>query len=163
MEVIHTACAGLDVHKETIVACRLVGSPGGSVARTLETFGTQPADLARLATWLTHAGVTAVALESTGELWKPVYFALEPTFTLLLLNPAHIKALRGRKTDRKDAEWIADLLRHGLVRSSFVARPAERELRALVRERANFVATSWRRAPRWSTACISSWRRPGCP
>ena len=111
------------------------------MTRTLETFGTQPADLARLATWLTAAGVTAVALESTGELWKPVYFALEPAFTVLLFNPQHIKALRGRKTDRKDAEWIADLLRHGLVRASFVARPEERELRALVRERANFVAT----------------------
>lgn len=138
MDVIHPCCAGLDIHKHTIVACRLTGPPGG-VARETRTFGTQPADLHTLGQWLQQAGVTAVALESTGSYWQPIYYALEDRFQLWLLNPQHIKALRGQKTDRQDAEWIADLLRHGLVRASFVARPAERELRELVRERSNFV------------------------
>lgn len=131
MEVVHPRCSGLDVHKKTVVACVMV--PGRKEVRT---FGTMTAELLRLGDWLQEEGVTTVAMESTGVYWKPVFNVLETTgLELLVVNAQHIKAVPGRKTDVKDAEWIADLLRHGLVRASFIPGRPQRELRELVRYR----------------------------
>jgi transposase len=135
MEVVHPRCSGLDVHKKTVVACVMV--PGRKEVRT---FGTVTAELQRLGDWLQSEGVTTVAMESTGVYWKPVFNVLETTgLELLVVNAQHIKAVPGRKTDVKDAEWIADLLRHGLVRASFIPERPQRELRELVRYRKTVV------------------------
>ncbi len=135
MEVVHPRCSGLDVHKKSVVACVMV--PGRKQVRT---FGTVTAELLRLADWLQEEGVTTVAMESTGVYWKPVFNVLETTgLELLVVNAQHIKAVPGRKTDVKDAEWIADLLRHGLVRASFIPSRPQRELRELVRYRKTVV------------------------
>ncbi len=135
MEVVHPRCSGLDVHKKSVVACVMV--PGRKQVRT---FGTVTAELLRLAEWLQEEGVTHVAMESTGVYWKPVFNVLETTdLELLVVNAQHIKAVPGRKTDVKDAEWIADLLRHGLVRASFIPSRPQRELRELVRYRKTVV------------------------
>lgn len=115
MEIVHTYCAGLDVHKKTVVAALLV--PGKKETRTFETM---TSDLLALSDWLTAEGVTHVAMESTGEYWKPVFNILENNVEVLLVNAQHIKSVPGRKTDIKDAEWIADLLRHGLLKASFI-------------------------------------------
>ncbi len=131
MEVVHPRCAGLDVHKKTVVACVMV--PGHKEVRT---FGTMTDDLMRLADWLQEEQVSHVAMESTGVYWKPIYNVLESTgLELLVVNAQHIKAVPGRKTDVKDAEWIADLLKHGLVRASYIPGRPQRELRELVRYR----------------------------
>lgn len=134
MQVFHERCAGLDIHKKKVVAC--VITPQGQKTRT---FDTMTKDLLLLSDWLSERGVTHVAMESTGVYWKPVYNLLEEQFTLLVVNAQHIKAVPGRKTDVKDAEWIADLLRHGLVRGSFIPDRAERELRELVRYRRSLI------------------------
>ena len=135
MEVVHPRCAGLDVHKKTVVACVMV--PGSKEVRS---FGTMTEDLLRLADWLQQEQVSHVAMESTGVYWKPIYNVLESTgLELLVVNAQHIKAVPGRKTDVKDAEWIADLLKHGLVRASFIPSRPQRELRELVRYRTNLV------------------------
>jgi transposase len=139
MEVVHTHCAGLDVHKKTVVAAVIVPTPQGGLLEKTRTFGTMTADLLVLSDWLLGYGVTHVAMESTGEYWKPVYNILEDSFGLLLVNAQHIKAVPGRKTDVNDAEWIADLLRHGLLRASFVPPLGQRELRELTRYRMTFV------------------------
>lgn len=139
MDLIYTHCAGLDVHKKTVVACRLSRDAEGKAVQQTQTFGTMTADLLTLSDWLQEANVTHVAMESTGEYWKPVYNILEENFPLLLVNARHIKAVPGRKTDVKDAQWIADLLQHGLLRASFVPPPAQRELRDLCRHRSNFI------------------------
>jgi transposase len=141
MEVVYTKCAGLDIHKRSIVACRLVGPPQGPVERQTRTFGTTPDALLSLNDWLVEGAVTHVGMESTGTYWKPIYNLLEASFEVWLLNAQHIKAVPGRKTDVKDAAWIADLLRHGLVRPSFIPPQPQRDLRDLVRERANFIRT----------------------
>jgi transposase len=135
MHVLYPRCAGLDVHKKTVVACRLRSGAGGLKERQIATFETTTPQLLRLLDWLREWGVTHVAMESTGEYWKPVYYLLEGHFELLLVNARHIKAVPGRKTDVKDAEWIADLLRHGLLKPSFVPPPAQRDLRDLTRQR----------------------------
>jgi transposase len=142
MEVLYARCAGLDVHKKTVVACLLTPGPRGQATKTVRTFGTMTADLLALAEWLQAAGCTHAAMESTGVYWKPIWNLLESTFTLLLVNAQHLKTVPGRKTDVKDAEWIAELLQHGLLRASFIPDQAHRELRelthyrtALVRER----------------------------
>jgi transposase len=135
MQVVHERCAGLDVHRKMVVAC--VVTP---VGRETRTFGTMTDDLEALAVWLEQQGVTDVAMESTGVYWKPVYNVLEQyPLELLLANAQHMKAVPGRKTDVKDAEWIADLLRHGLLRASYVPSRAERELRELVRYRKSLI------------------------
>jgi len=135
MEVVHPRCSGLDVHKKSVVACVMV--PGRKEVRT---FGTVTAELLRLGDWLQEEGVTHVAMESTGVYWKPVFNVLETTgLELLVVNAHHIKAVPGRKTDVKDAEWIADLLRHGLVRASFIPPRPQGELRELVRYRKTVV------------------------
>lgn len=112
MEVTHSHCAGLDVHKKTVVACCLSPGEGGELVKETRTFSTMTQDLLNLGDWLFHKGITHVAMESTGEYWKPVYNLLEDGFTVLVVNAQHIKNVPGRKTDVKDAEWIADLLRH---------------------------------------------------
>lgn len=142
--VLHERCAGLDVHKKTVVACVLAsdaGAPEGQRAM-VRTFGTMTADLTRLGEWLATQRVTHVAMEATGAYWKPVYNVLEAhagpdgaRFTLLVVNAEHFRAVPGRKTDVKDAEWLATLLRYGLVRGSFIPDQAQRELRELTRYR----------------------------
>lgn len=128
-------CCGLDVHKATIVACIRVPRQDGKRTEVIETFGTMTSDLLALKDWLSEHQVTHVAMESTGIYWKPVYYILESSFTLLLVNAAHMKNVPGRKTDVKDCAWIAQLLEHGLLRPSFVPPQPIRDLRDLTRYR----------------------------
>lgn len=139
MDVTFPHCAGLDVHKKTVVACCLTPGPHGAKLSETRTFSTMTADLLALADWLTAKEITHVAMESTGEFWKPVYNLLEANFQVWVVNAQHIKAVPGRKTDVGDAAWIADLLRHGLLRPSFIPPLAQRDLRDLTRERTNLV------------------------
>ena len=139
MEVIHERCAGLDVHKKTVVVCQMHTRAHGRKEQETRTFGTTTDELLAMLDWLTEWSCTHVAMESTGEYWKPVYNILEGHVEVLLVNAQQIKAVPGRKTDVGDAEWIADLLRHGLLRSSFVPPRAQRELRDLTRQRSNLV------------------------
>jgi transposase len=135
MQVVVQRAAGLDVHKKTVVAA--VQTPEGSALRT---FGTMTGQLREMGRWLESLGVTVVAMESTGPYWKPVYNVLEEfKFELVVCNAQHIKAVPGRKTDVKDAEWICDLLRHGLVRPSFVPSKEDRERRELTRYRRQLI------------------------
>jgi transposase len=137
MEVLYPRCAGLDVHKDTVVACvRCVSAPAVSEVRG---FGTTTRDLLALADWLASYGCTHVAMEATGVYWKPVWHVLEGTFTVVLANAAHIRNVPGRKTDVNDAMWIADLLAHGLIRPSFVPPAAVQDLRDLTRTRKQLV------------------------
>ena len=139
MEVLFTHCAGLDCHKKTVVAHRVGYDDHGVLLRDTRSFGTTTAELLRLSDWLSVGEVTHVVLESTGVYWKPIYNLLEGSFTVWVLNAQHVKNVPGRKTDVKDAQWLADLLRHGLVQPSFVPPQAQRDLRDLTRERTNFV------------------------
>jgi transposase len=140
MDILYDCCAGLDVHKKTVVACiRRVG-PDGQAEEQVRTFGTMTGDLLELADWLAAHGVVHVAMESTGVFWKPVFHLLEDRFHVLLVNAQHIKQVPGRKTDVKDCQWIAQLLQHGLLRASFVPPQPIRELRDLTRQRAQLVA-----------------------
>ncbi len=139
MEVVYPCCAGLDVHKESVVACvRLAAA--GEITREVRTFETTTAGLLDLSAWLSEQGVTHIAMEATGVYWKPVWHILsDGEFQLVLANAAHIKNVPGRKTDVNDATWIADLLAHGLIRGSFVPEPAIQELRGLMRTRKQLV------------------------
>jgi transposase len=138
MDVMHARCAGLDVHKETVVACvRLVID--GHVQREVRTFGTTTKDLLALGDWLRERQCTHAAMESTGVYWKPVWHVLEDSLTLVLANAMHIRNVPGRKTDVNDATWIADLLAHGLIRGSFVPPTAVQEMRDLTRTRKQLV------------------------
>lgn len=139
MEITYRACAGLDVHKKSVVACALISRPGKAPERETRTFGTMTREILALADWLSGKGVTHVALEATGEYWKPIYNLLEGSFTLLVVNAQHVKNVPGRKTDVGDAEWLADLLRHGLVRGSFIPPLPQRDLRDLTRQRTALV------------------------
>jgi transposase len=139
MDVLYASCAGLDVHKETVVACVRRLDPAGRVSAQVRTFGTLTSELLALADWLAEQGVTHVAMESTGVYWKPVWNLLEGQFQVLLVNARHIKQVPGRKTDVKDAEWIAQLLQHGLLRGSFVPATPQRELRELTRQRRQLI------------------------
>src|SRR6202048_3036154 len=139
VEVVYERCCGLDIHKQTVVACLLVPGPDTASHKEIRTFGTLTEELLQLADWLTAAGCTHVAMESTGVYWKPIYNLLEGGFTLLLVNARHIKQVPGRKTDVRDCEWIADLLRHGLLRASFVPDRPQRELRELTRYRTSLI------------------------
>jgi transposase len=139
MDVVYIRCCGLDVHKESVVACRIVPGPPGEWVKEVRRFSTMSRDLLALADWLTEGGVTHVAMESTGVYWKPVWNLLEDSFELLLVNAQHIKQVPGRKSDVKDAEWLADLLRHGLLKPSFVPERAQRELRELTRYRRRLI------------------------
>lgn len=140
MDVVYSRCCGLDVHKRTVVACLIVSEADGPPRKEIRTFETHTDDLLKLADWLSVEDVTHVAMEATGAYWKPVWNLLEGNnLTLLLVNAAHIKAVPGRKTDVHDSEWIADLLRHGLLRGSFVPDRPQRELRELTRYRTSLV------------------------
>ena len=135
MDVLHERCAGFDVHQETVVCCLLVGTAGTRCRKEFRTFGTMTADLEALRDWLKACGVTHVAMESTGVFWKPVYAVLEGHVQIVVGNAQHIRNVPGRKTDIKDAEWIAQLLRHGLIRASFVPPPPFRGFRQGSRQR----------------------------
>jgi transposase len=140
MEVVYERCCGLDVHKETVVACVVVpGTNQQHPHKEIRTFKTMTADLLELSAWLTTQGVSHVALESTGVYWKAPWTVLESSFTLLLVNAQHMKQVPGRKTDVRDSEWIADLLRHGLLKASFVPALPQRELRELTRYRTTLI------------------------
>ena len=138
MQVIYERCCGLDVHKRTITACRLKWL-GSEWQKEIRQFGTMTKDLLGLSDWLMSEGCTHVAMESTGVYWKPVYNILEGQFELLVVNAQHLQAVPGRKTDVRDAEWIAELLAHGLLRGSFVPPPSVRELRELTRYRSSLI------------------------
>ena len=132
-------CIGLDVHQATVVACLLVGPATGRARKEIRTFGTTTTELEELRAWLKEEGCTHAAMESTGVYWMPVYAVLEEHVQLVVGNAAHIKNVPGRKTDVKDAEWIANLLRHGLIRKSFVPPKWQRAMRDLVRYRRKLV------------------------
>jgi transposase len=137
MEVLHARCAGLDLGKDSLVACiRLHGQP---VRHEIRAFGTTTRELVALSEWLTAHGVTHVAMEATGTYWRAVWHVLESDFALVLANAGHIRQVPGRKSDVKDAEWIADLLAHGLIRSSFVPPAPIQEIRDLTRTRKQLV------------------------
>jgi transposase len=139
MEVLYRRCCGLDVHKETVVACLRVVS-GGEVVREVRTFETTTASLIALSEWLAENGCTHVAMEATGVYWKPVWHILaDGDFQLILANAAHVKNVPGRKTDVNDATWLADLLAHGLIRASFVPDSQTQEMRTLMRTRKQLV------------------------
>jgi transposase len=135
MEVLHPRCCGLDVHKDTVVACvRLVID--GKTVKEVRTFSTTTADLMALSQWLAENKCTHIAMESTGVYWKPVWHILaDGEFELVLANAAHIKGVPGRKSDVKDADWVSDLLAHGLIRASFVPDSPTQEMRTLMRTR----------------------------
>jgi len=136
MQVVYARCAGLDVHKKTVSACVSVCEVEGGKQQQMRVFGTFTSDLLALADWLKERGVTHVAMEATGIYWRPVWAVLEGQFQQMLVNPQHIKAVPGRKTDAKDCEWIADLLQHGLLKGSFVPPTPIQDLRDLTRYRA---------------------------
>jgi transposase len=132
----YACCCGLDVHKQTVVACLISPVTAGvGQTKTIRTFGTTTDELDTLAEWLAQAGCTHVAMESTGVNWKPVYNRLDGRFAIIVANAQRIKIMPGRKTDVKDCEWIADLLQHGLLTASYIPSQAQRELRDLTRTR----------------------------
>ena len=139
MDVIYPRCAGLDVHKKMVVACRIIRDAHGKTILEIRTFATMTADLLMLLDWLEAGQVTHVATESTGEYRKPVYTILEGSFELLVVNAKHIKNVPGRKTDVKDAQWIAQLLQIGLLKASFVPPAGQRQMRDLTRHRSTFI------------------------
>jgi transposase len=139
MDVIYPRCCGLDIHKKTVVACLMTSETGQPPVQTIRTFRTMTADLLALADWLHAAGCTHVAMESTGVYWRPIDNILEGLLTLLVVNAQHMKAVPGRKTDVKDAAWMAELLRHGLLRGSFIPSKPQRQLRELPRHRTTLV------------------------
>jgi transposase len=138
MQVKYERCCGLDVHKETVVACLIVSGASGHVRKTTRTFSTLTGELTALAQWLKEEGCGHAVMESTGVYWKPVYNLLTDTCEVLVVNAAHIKKF-GDKTDVSDAEWLADLLRHGLVRGSFIPSVLQRALRDLTRYRTRLI------------------------
>src|SRR2546425_1375180 len=139
MDVVYPRCCGIDIHKKIAVACVIVSQTKGAPRKEIRTFGTMTDDLLALADWLATEGVTHVAMESTGVYWKAPFNLLEGQFEVLLANAQHIKTVPGRKTDVKDAEWIADLLRHGLRKPSFVPDRPQRELRELSSYRTSLI------------------------
>jgi transposase len=139
MQVVYERCCGLDVHKKTVVACVLLTGPDGTVQRTIRTFSTMTVDLLALDDWLRAQAIEVVAMESTGVFWHPVFHLLEEGRTIILVNAQHMKAVPGRKTDVRDSEWLADLLRHGLLKASFIPPKPIRELRELTRYRKTLV------------------------
>ena len=139
MDVLYPRCAGLDVHKDTVVACARVASDGAAKSE-VRSFDTTTAGLLALSAWLAASGCTHVAMEATGVYWKPVWHILsDGEVTLILANAAHVKNVPGRKTDVADAVWLADLLAHGLIRASFVPEAPIQEMRALLRTRKQLV------------------------
>ncbi|HEY6408058.1 MAG TPA: IS110 family transposase, partial [Ktedonobacteraceae bacterium] len=148
MEIVHRCCCGLDVHKKMIVACLIVLDAAGQRQKETRVFGSMTKDILALADWLTGAGCTHVAMESTGVYWKPIFNLMEGQFEVILANAQHLKAVPGHKTDIKDAEWIADLLQHGLLRPSFIPPAPQRHLREVTRYRSTLVAERARQVNR---------------
>lgn len=148
MQVIHAKCAGLDVHKKNVVACFMATDEQGQLHKEVRTFSTLVPDLLLLGDWLKNKGATHVVMESTASYWKPVYNLLEGQFELMVVNAQHIKAVPGRKTDVRDSEWLADLLRHGLLKASFIPNASQRQLRELTRYRTSLVEERAREANR---------------
>ena len=139
MQILYERCCGLDVHKQTVVACVTLTAASGKASREVRTFATTTAGLLALCDWLASQQVTQVAMESTGIYWRPVFNVLEGSCEVMLVNAQHMKAVPGHKTDIKDSEWIADLLRHGLLQASFIPPKPIRDLRDLVRYRKTLV------------------------
>ncbi len=139
MNIVYERCAGLDVHKRNVLVCANVPDQQGQRSQERQTFSTMTPDVLRMRTWLKRLGVTHVAMESTGVFWKPIYNLLEGHFEVLVVNAQHIKAVPGRKTDVKDAEWIADLLQHGLLCASFIPPAPQRAVRDLTRYRTSLI------------------------
>lgn len=139
MRIIYEQVAGLDVHKKTVAAAVIVRGTDGEWVQERRTFGTMTADLLVLSDWLTGYGVKQVALESTGEYWKPVFNILEENFEVILVNAQHLSRVPGRKTDQSDAEWLAELMQCGLLKASFIPPVGQRELRELTRYRTTFI------------------------
>ncbi len=158
MEAIIERCCGLDVHKDTVVACALTGPAEGRARKEIRTYGTTTAQLEQLRDWLGQVSCTHVGMESTGVYWVPVYAVLEGHFELIIGNASDIKNVPGRKTDVKDSQWIAELIRCGLIRKSFVPPKWQRALRDLTRYRRKLVEGSRvKRVPsRWH-----GWREGG--
>jgi transposase len=148
MDTLVAHCAGLDVHKDSVVACVRHQPPQGRARCEVRTFSTLTAGLLQLADWLAQEGVTHAAMESTGVYWKPVYHVLEGSLSLLVVNAQHLKQVPGRKTDVKDCEWIAQLLQCGLLKASFIPPAPIRELRDLTRQRSQLVGERARAANR---------------
>jgi len=153
MDVVVERCAGLDVHKDTVVACVRAPDPEGGRLNEVRTFGTFTVELLALRDWLTSYGVRLVAMESTGVFWRPVFYLLEDGVECWVVNAAHMRNLPGRKTDVADAQWIAQLLEHGLVRPSFVPPPQVRELRTLTRYRKTQIEERTREVHAWTRSC----------
>jgi len=139
MRVVYERCAGLDVHKKTVVACRITPHPDGGWRKEVRTFATLTDELLNLADWLRASEVTHIAMESTGVYWKPLYNLLEAEFGVVLVNAQHIKFVPGRKTDVNDAQWIAELLQHGLLKASYIPPVEQRDLRDLIRYRRSLI------------------------
>ncbi len=139
MQVIHNRCAALDVHKKTVVTTIMITQADGSVQEYTRTFLTMTADLLALDDWLRSHDIKVIAMESTGVFWRPVFNLLEEGRQVILVNAQHMKAVPGRKTDVKDSQWLADLLRHGLLKASFIPPKPVRELRDLMRSRKTIV------------------------
>ena len=148
MDVVVARCAGLDVHKDTVVACVRTSGPDGDRVSETRTFGTMTVELLTLRDWLVAHGVTLVGMESTGVFWRPVFYTLEDAMECWLLNAQHMRNVPGRKSDVADAGWIAQLVEHGLVRPSFVPPPPIRELRELTRYRKTQIEERTREAQR---------------
>jgi len=139
MEPIIERCASVDVGQATVVACLLVGGPKGRPRKELRTFRTVTKELLEMRDWFLSEGVSQVGMESTGVYWKPIHAVLEDSFEVIVGNAHHIKNVPGRKTDVRDAEWLATLVRHGLIAKSFVPPPPIRVLRDLLRYRRKLV------------------------
>ena len=152
LETVYPHCAGLDVHKKFVVVCRLTVDKAGTKRAELREYSTMPGDLEAMAGWLAEGQVTHVAMESTGVYWQPVHNILEERFTVFLVNAQTIKRMPGRKTDMKDAEWIATLMQHGLLQPSFIPSREQRELRDLTRYRQSLVEERSRFANRLQKA-----------
>lgn len=148
MDVIYKCCAGLDVHKASVSACVRRVDVDGAMHSEVREFGTMTKDILALGDWLSAQGVSHVAMESTGVYWKPIWNLLEERFTLLLCNAAHVKQVPGRKTDVRDCQWLAQLLQHGLLQSSYIPAKPQRDLRDLTRNRAQLMAEQTRVANR---------------
>ena len=133
MRVLHERCCGLDIHKKFVVACLLTTSPDGAVHKEVRTYSAMTNELLALVDWLREAACGPVVMESTGSYWRPVFNLLEEQCDVLVVNAYHVKAVPGRKTDVKDAEWLADLLAHGLLTASFIPPAPVRALRELTR------------------------------
>ena len=139
MEILYERCAGLDVHKKTVMVCVLTPGPGAEPHKEVREYQTTTAELRALAAWLRECGVTHAAMEATGVYWRPIFNVLESGCELILVNARQVRNVPGRKTDKADCEWLASLLRHGLLQASFVPPQEVRELRDLCRMRTSLV------------------------